>query len=51
VETKHCHETASVTMVKEFCTAISYGNNQTKYKEGHVNIDSKERIRYNNDTG
>ena len=31
-------------------TAIPYGNNQTKYKEGHVNIDSKERIKYNNDT-
>ena len=31
---------------KRLCTAIPYGNNQTKYKEGHVNIDSQERIKY-----
>ena len=37
-------------MVKEFCRKIPYGNNQTKYKEGHVNINRQEKIKYNNNT-
>ena len=35
---------------KIISTAIPYGNNQTKYKEGHVNINRQEKIKYNNNT-
>ena len=39
-------EHGSSTMImngRSVRAAIPYGNNQTKYKEGHVNIDGQEK--------